>query len=668
MPPRPLHGVIHHLRRVVSREGADDLTDAQLLDEFVRRRDEAAFELLVWRHASLVLGACRRLLRDRHEAEDAFQATFLVLVRKASSIGKGDSLGSWLHRVACRIAGRARMRAARRACSPLPGDDLADREEADAVLWRDLRPVLDEEVDRLPEKFRRPFVLCYLEGHTNEQAARELGCPRGTILSRLARGRERLRERLARRGVVLSGVLLAALLVPRASEAAVPAALVGVIVKAATPFAAGGAAAGLVSARAAAWTEGVLKAMLLTKLKFSAAAAAAAALVITGAGLLSRPSQAAPRPEQAEARQRPAEPRRDARDGRTAPTDDVRGVLKAVDADKGTITLDTNPREEGADRTFTLSRTVAVGVGAGFGRRGGAYHEGKLSDLAPGAIVTLQMTADGKAVECVLADGPTLQGVVKSADGARGTLTLTMHQGRRGEREGEKTYTVGPNADVAIDDGRGRSSSVKEAKVGDLPAGALATVKLSADLKRVLNVLVEGPTVGGAVKSVDAGKRQITLTSPPVGRGDPEGEQTYTVAAGVTLLVDDGKPRRTAFIREGKLDDLPAGAVVMLKLSPDQREAVSVRAEGPTVLGLLKAADPDKGRVTIILRAGRGDTPEEDKTFSVSPDTHILFDGKEAKLADLKADDNGPPVSLRLSLDQKVVQSITVGGRGRGER
>jgi hypothetical protein len=403
--------------------------------------------------------------------------------------------------------------------------------------------------------------------------------------------------------------------------------------------------------------------MPLTKLRLSTAAV----LVITAAGLLSRPSLAGPRPEQPEARQRPAEPRRDARDGRAAPTDDVRGVLKAVDAGKGTVTLDTNPREEGSEKTYTLAKTVAVGVATGIGRRGGAYHEGKLTDLAPGAIVTLQMTADGKAVECVLAEGPTVQGVIKAVDGGKNTLTLTLRAGRRGEGGDEKTYTVGPNADVAIDDGRGRSSSLKEAKVGDLPAGALATVKLSADLKRVQNVLVEGPTVGGVVKSVDAAKRQITLATPPVGRGEEGGEQTYTVAAGVPVLLDDAKPRRTAFVREGKLDDLPAGAVALLKLSPDQREAMSVRAEGPTVTGLLKAADPDKGRITVILRAGRGDTPEEDKTYTVAPDARILLDGKEAKLADLKADDNGPPVGLRLSLDQKVVQVIMV-GRGRGER
>src|SRR5215470_15928592 len=134
MPDRPLDNVIHHLRRVVRHDGGGELTDAQLLDNFVRRRDEAAFELLVWRHATLVLGTCRRLLHDRHEAEDAFQATFLVLVRKAASLRKGESLAAWLHTVACRVARRARARGAKHGCVALPDDDIPAREPTDDVL------------------------------------------------------------------------------------------------------------------------------------------------------------------------------------------------------------------------------------------------------------------------------------------------------------------------------------------------------------------------------------------------------------------------------------------------------------------------------------------------------------------------------------------------------
>src|SRR5262249_1365227 len=161
-----------------------------LLQRWLARRDEAAFELLLWRHGPMVLALCRRLLRHAQDAEDAFQATFLTLVRKAGSIANREALAAWLYKVAYRVALRARAAAATRAALPITSMDLPAAEPAQDLLWRDLRPVLDEEVSRLPARFRGPFVLCYLEGKTNEQAARELGCPLGTVLSRLSRGRE----------------------------------------------------------------------------------------------------------------------------------------------------------------------------------------------------------------------------------------------------------------------------------------------------------------------------------------------------------------------------------------------------------------------------------------------------------------------------------------------
>jgi RNA polymerase sigma factor (sigma-70 family) len=176
------------------------MPDAQLLDRFVERRDEVAFELLVWRHGPMVLGVCRRILQNPHDAEDAFQASFFTLARKADSIARRDSVGAWLYRVAYRIALRARARRARLAQREQPLGDLpvaeVGCEPADLLAWRELRPVLDAEISRLPEKYRAAFVLCYLEGKTNEQAAEQLGCPKGTVLSRLSRARERLRKRL----------------------------------------------------------------------------------------------------------------------------------------------------------------------------------------------------------------------------------------------------------------------------------------------------------------------------------------------------------------------------------------------------------------------------------------------------------------------------------------
>src|SRR5262245_52203320 len=203
------------------------LTDGQLLERFASGRGEAAelaFAILVERHGPMVLRACRSILRDDHEAMDAFQATFLVLVRKGRSLWVRDSLGPWLHRVACRAAGRARAEAGRRRAT--------ERGWAEATLGRavgddrdGLAAAVHEELDRLPDRYRVPIVLCDLEGRTCEEAARHMGCPVGTIGSRLARGRERLRDRLARRGLAPAVGALVAVITTDAQAGDMPAAL-----------------------------------------------------------------------------------------------------------------------------------------------------------------------------------------------------------------------------------------------------------------------------------------------------------------------------------------------------------------------------------------------------------------------------------------------------------
>jgi RNA polymerase sigma factor (sigma-70 family) len=286
MAPGELRPVIHQLRRLVGPPGASSLTDAQLLERFVTLRDQAAFELLVWRHAAMVLGVCRRVLHHEHDAEDAFQATFLIFVRKAEGIGKSASVGSWLYKVAVRVALAARARAARRSACEQARAVAPVAEPTQELLWHDLRPVLDEEVSRLPDKYRVPFVLCYLEGKTVAETADQLGCPRGTIGTRLARARERLRRRLTHRGVALSGGALAEVLAQNAASAAPPTALVISTIEAATRFAAGGTAVGVISAQAAALMEGVMKAMFLTKLKIATMFLLTVAIVGAGGGVL----------------------------------------------------------------------------------------------------------------------------------------------------------------------------------------------------------------------------------------------------------------------------------------------------------------------------------------------------------------------------------------------
>jgi RNA polymerase sigma factor (sigma-70 family) len=279
MAHEPLRTVLHHLRRLGGVPDGSGVGDAQLVERFVRSRDEAAFELLVRRHERLVLNVCRRVLPDSHDAEDAFQATFLVLVRKAASIGKRDSVAGWLYRVAYRVALRARSRSACRAAREKPADLAAlPAPEVPDAAWRELRPLLDQEVGHLPEKYRVPVVLCYLESRTYDEAARELGCSRGTVSTRLTRARELLRRRLARRGLTLSGALLAALLVERSASAAAPAGLAEAAMRAATT--------GVVPAQVLSLTQGALQAMFVTKLKTLAGAVLAVAIVGAGTGVL----------------------------------------------------------------------------------------------------------------------------------------------------------------------------------------------------------------------------------------------------------------------------------------------------------------------------------------------------------------------------------------------
>jgi RNA polymerase sigma factor (sigma-70 family) len=280
----PLQSVIHHLRRLVSPARTGGLTDAQLLQRFLASRDEAAFETLVWRHGAMVLGLCQRVLRHAQDAEDAFQATFLILARKAASISAKESVSSWLYKVAFRLALRARAASMRRAAREQPAGDLAIVSSPNEASQPDLQLVLDEEVNRLPEKYRAPVLLCYWAGKTNEQAAQELGCPKGTILSRLARARDILRTRLTRRGLTLSAGMLGPVLSQNASAAALTP-LVESTVRAAVLLAAGNvAAAGAISVRVAAMMEGGLKAMLVTKLKYVSICLLGPAVVLGGLG------------------------------------------------------------------------------------------------------------------------------------------------------------------------------------------------------------------------------------------------------------------------------------------------------------------------------------------------------------------------------------------------
>jgi RNA polymerase sigma factor (sigma-70 family) len=310
-----------HLRRTVLLRDGAGLSDGQLLGRFVEHGDPAAFAALVKRHGPMVWGACRRLL-GHHDAEDAFQAAFLVLFRKAASVRPREMLASWLHGVARQAALHARRAAVRRGARERQLREMPQPAAAERESWTDLRPVLDHELNRLPAKHRVVVVLCDLEGKTRKEAARVLGWPEGTVAGRLARARAALAKRLARHGLAVTGAALAAVLSVGAASAGVPAPVVSRAVRAAGRLAAGGTAVGAAPAEAVALAEGVLKAMSRTKLKigtavvllggllalaYTAAAgprpAAPDAAKVSGTGRPPREGQAQPRP--GERRDRP---------------------------------------------------------------------------------------------------------------------------------------------------------------------------------------------------------------------------------------------------------------------------------------------------------------------------------------------------------------------------
>jgi RNA polymerase sigma factor (sigma-70 family) len=266
MIPGKTGGAGRQLERLWAAGTLTGLTDAQLLGQFVdaRGRDatgEAAFRELVHRHGAMVLGVCRQILGRRHDVDDAFQATFLVLVRKARSIQVGDSLAPWLCSVAYRTAHRARADAAR---CPSTGVETLEEFPAPAPDDRfhfDLRPLLHEELNRLPDKFRDPIVLCHLEGKSHEEAARLLRWPVGTVSSRLSRGRQLLRSRLERRGVAVPSAILAANWL-----AGIPTTMPLPLLESTVTSAIGFAASQAVSAVVLSLTQGVLRIMWLRKL------------------------------------------------------------------------------------------------------------------------------------------------------------------------------------------------------------------------------------------------------------------------------------------------------------------------------------------------------------------------------------------------------------------
>jgi RNA polymerase sigma factor (sigma-70 family) len=282
MAAKQLMGMIETLRRATIAVDSGGFTDGQLLERYVQSHEEAALVTLVQRHGPMVWGVCRRILSREEDAEDAFQATLLVLVRKAASVVPREKVANWLYGVARQTALYARATAAKRRRREKQMTAMPEPAAQQQEFWLDLLALLDQELGCLPEKYREVIVLCDLEGKTRKEAARDLRLPEGTVATRLATARTMLGRRLTRHGLALSGGALAAVLSQNVASAGMPNGVASAAIKAATLLAAGQAAPGVISVNAAALAEGVLKTMLLTKLRI--ATVVFAMVLVLGAG------------------------------------------------------------------------------------------------------------------------------------------------------------------------------------------------------------------------------------------------------------------------------------------------------------------------------------------------------------------------------------------------
>jgi RNA polymerase sigma factor (sigma-70 family) len=324
-----LESILDYVRSLTARSAGGDSSDRALLERFASERDQAAFEQLMHKHGRMVFNVCRRVLGDDHAADDAFQATFITLARKSAGLRHRGTLAGWLYTVAYHAALKARRSEMRRRERERQAQRMVPSSPSEELAWHDLSTILDEEVQRLPERYRTAFVLCCLQGLTNEEAASALGCPTGTVLSRLSRAREQLRGRLTRRGVTLSLAALASLVTEHASAAVVPGELARQTLT--IVFEPGQAVP------AAAIATGVIRTMTIVKV--TRAALVFVALFGIGGGVLAyRAVTGGPKPAPNEDRNLTANARDDLEKKAAPPTQDE--IKKAEEALKKEIGAD----------------------------------------------------------------------------------------------------------------------------------------------------------------------------------------------------------------------------------------------------------------------------------------------------------------------------------------
>jgi RNA polymerase sigma factor (sigma-70 family) len=608
--------------------------DGELLARYRTRRDEDAFGSLVRRHGPMVLGVCRRVLRDAHAADDAFQVTFLVLARKADAVRPPDRLAPWLYGVAYRTALRARGRAARR--QQVEGEYAAQSPTTPTQHSQatDLPAVLDEQVNALPEKYRVPLVLCGIQGLNKAEAAARLGLPEGTVSSRLARARDMLRERLARRGVVVPATSAFAILSADELHAAVPPMLTANAFELAT-------SGGTIPPAIQTLTLEVIHSMTPFKLNVLGPIALGVTLVGGGFGLIATQADEK-KPAAPDAVKKAAKPDGDKPgskpDGEkpAKPAFLPSGKIASVDAKAGTITL----LRKGDGGVTEVVVKLAAGAKVFVDGK-----EAKLADVPKDAHAALAMTRtkEGAPPETseVRVTGGTVAGVIAHVDAK--SLTL----------DGVKNFPAPLKlaADTKV------TANGKDAKVVDLKAGDRVTVTLTTDGSGAVAVAAgskgdgekpnKTPKFAGKVATVDAAARTVGLVT--------KGEAGNAI---VVKLTDDAKV--TIDGKDAKVGDIAKGATATFTLvaakDGQPRTANEVVVSGLSFSGSIKRIDGD------TLTVGN---EKFDRVLKLAAGGKVVVDGKDLKVSDLKVGDR---VTVTLTSDDSAAVLIAVGKKGESDK
>jgi RNA polymerase sigma factor (sigma-70 family) len=629
----PMKPLFRNLRRALGLGAPDGPSDGELLEQYLASRDESAFTALVERHGPMVLGVCQRVLHDMHEAEDAFQATFLVLVRKAASIVPREMVGNWLYGVACRTALHARALNAKRRAKETEMREIPQGQAPSDETWRDLRPLLDSELQHLPDKYRASVVLCDLEGKSRTEAARQLGLAEGTLSSRLARARDMLAQRLQRRGVTLTAAVLATGLAQEA-QAAVPKALLASTVQTATLFATNPAAvAGPVSILA----EGVLHTMVVSKLKIAAALLMAVAVVGTGAGVAMHRALADKKPEApaaaADKKPAPAEAPKPGDNKKNAvKPNEISGTVMDVSADGKSITLDivTSKSEPAKQVTFKIgdkTEVVYFGVGTDEARPTKGFQAAVLvQDGAPETATHVRFTTKGKGKGTDIA-GP----VVAVGDGGK-SFTIeaqSKNKGEPGQRVEVRIGTLTATTYFSVPAGGAKPTEGYNAQVwksADAKNEFAASIQFSAGKKDGFKgAPAIQPELNGTVVAVADGGKQITVEVHSKVKGEQPTrtdirltDKTETTFSGVGP--DGAKPEQgqTAQVwLEGGTKD----SAIRIYFGDKNKD------KGPDVQGKLLDVKDGGKRFSVEVPSKDKGSPPRTVEVTVSDRTHIGYFG-----------------------------------------